>query len=156
MAAAQTDMLPDASVMAAMNEINAARRIREAKLERAEAEKVLAVKRAEADAEAKHLSGIGTARMRQVRRPAVIEGYDVRLETCFPFASEPQQGQGSPRSPQSRMRMMCGRCGLCRGRCGLCKWRSAWCILLLHAARKPRRAPSHVTRLRGALSRPRA
>jgi hypothetical protein len=59
-------MRPDASVMAAMNEINAAQRMRAANLEKAEADKVLLVKRAEADAKAKHLSGLGTARMRQV------------------------------------------------------------------------------------------
>jgi hypothetical protein len=40
----QTDMLLDALVMAAMNEINAAGRIHEANLERAEVEKVLAIK----------------------------------------------------------------------------------------------------------------
>jgi hypothetical protein len=53
--------------MAAMNEVNAAQRMRVANLEKAEADKVLLVKLAEADAEAKHLSGLGTARMRQVR-----------------------------------------------------------------------------------------
>ena len=41
--------------MAAMNEINAARRQREANVERAEAAKLLIVKHAEADAESKHL-----------------------------------------------------------------------------------------------------
>jgi regulator of protease activity HflC (stomatin/prohibitin superfamily) len=66
-----TEMLPDSSVLRAMNEINAARRQREANVEKAEAEKVLAVKRAEAEAEAKHLSGIGTAKMRQ----AITDGF---------------------------------------------------------------------------------
>uniref|UniRef100_A0A7S0YMM6 Band 7 domain-containing protein n=1 Tax=Hemiselmis tepida TaxID=464990 RepID=A0A7S0YMM6_9CRYP len=65
------DMQPDASVLAAMNQINAARRNREAALEKAEAEKIMAVRSAEADAEAKHLSGVGTARMRQ----AITEGF---------------------------------------------------------------------------------
>eukprot|EP00961_Rhodomonas_salina_P112337 1511911-Rhodomonas_salina.1 len=55
----------DPSVLRAMNEINASRRQREAAVERAEAEKILAVKAAEAEAEAKELSGKGTARMRQ-------------------------------------------------------------------------------------------
>jgi regulator of protease activity HflC (stomatin/prohibitin superfamily) len=38
------DMQPDASVMASMNQINAARRQREAAIERAEAEKIMAVR----------------------------------------------------------------------------------------------------------------
>ena len=37
-----TEMLPDNSVLMAMNEINAARRLREANIEKAEAEKVAA------------------------------------------------------------------------------------------------------------------
>ena len=47
-----------------MNEINAARRLREAAVDKAEAEKILSIKAGEADAEAKHLSGVGIARMR--------------------------------------------------------------------------------------------
>jgi hypothetical protein len=39
------------------NRINAAKRDREAAVEKAEADKILAVKAAEAEAEAKHLSG---------------------------------------------------------------------------------------------------
>eukprot|EP00287_Rhodomonas_sp_CCMP768_P016039 CAMPEP_0196756894 /NCGR_PEP_ID=MMETSP1091-20130531/102594_1 /TAXON_ID=302021 /ORGANISM="Rhodomonas sp., Strain CCMP768" /LENGTH=255 /DNA_ID=CAMNT_0042105597 /DNA_START=146 /DNA_END=913 /DNA_ORIENTATION=+ len=66
-----TDMAVDPSVLKAMNEINASRRQREAAVERAEAEKILAVKAAEAEAEAKELSGKGTARMRQ----AITEGF---------------------------------------------------------------------------------
>ena len=53
--ALMTDMQPDSSVMAAMNRINAAKRDREAATEKAEADKILAVKAAEAEAEAKHL-----------------------------------------------------------------------------------------------------
>eukprot|EP00802_Teleaulax_amphioxeia_P010734 Tamp_10763.p2 GENE.Tamp_10763~~Tamp_10763.p2 ORF type:complete len:291 (+),score=65.04 Tamp_10763:32-904(+) len=66
-----TDMQPDATVMAAMNKINAARREREAAVEKAEAEKILAVRSAEAEAEAKHLSGMGTAKMRH----AITDGF---------------------------------------------------------------------------------
>eukprot|EP00286_Rhodomonas_abbreviata_P005593 CAMPEP_0181338556 /NCGR_PEP_ID=MMETSP1101-20121128/28702_1 /TAXON_ID=46948 /ORGANISM="Rhodomonas abbreviata, Strain Caron Lab Isolate" /LENGTH=251 /DNA_ID=CAMNT_0023449299 /DNA_START=167 /DNA_END=922 /DNA_ORIENTATION=- len=72
-----TDMLPDESVLRAMNEINASRRQREAAIEKAEAEKLLAVKQAEADAEAKHLSGKGTAAMRQ----AITDGFRGSIET---------------------------------------------------------------------------
>jgi regulator of protease activity HflC (stomatin/prohibitin superfamily) len=71
------DMQPDASVLAAMNQINAARRQREAAIEKAEAEKIMAVRSAEADAEAKHLSGMGTARMRQ----AITDGFKGSIES---------------------------------------------------------------------------
>jgi hypothetical protein len=77
-----TEMLADSSVLSAMNEINAARRQREANIEKAEAEKVLAVKRAEAEAESKHLSGLGTAKMRL----AITDGFQSSInsmqETC--------------------------------------------------------------------------
>ena len=47
-----------------MNQINSARRQREAAVEKAEAEKILAaVRAAEAEAEAKYLSGMGMAKM---------------------------------------------------------------------------------------------
>lgn len=60
-----TDIDPDAGVKRAMNEINAARRMRDAATDKAEAEKILVVKAAEADAESKHLSGVGIARQRK-------------------------------------------------------------------------------------------
>lgn len=59
------DIEPDATVRRAMNEINAAQRTRMAAVEKAEAEKILLVKRAEGEAEAKYLSGVGIARQRQ-------------------------------------------------------------------------------------------
>ena len=83
-----TDMLPDSSVLKAMNEINAARRQREANVEKAEAEKVLAVKRAEAEAESKHLSGIGTAKMRQAITDGFRSSINSMQETCGMEASE--------------------------------------------------------------------
>ncbi|KAH6555908.1 hypothetical protein KP509_1Z218400 [Ceratopteris richardii] len=64
------DIVPDERVKKAMNEINAAARLRVATNEKAEAEKILQVKRAEADAEAKYLSGQGIARQRQ----AIVDG----------------------------------------------------------------------------------
>jgi len=67
-----TDLRPDASVLRAMNEINAARRLREAAIDKAEAEKILAVKAGEADAETKYLSGVGVARMRS----AITDGFN--------------------------------------------------------------------------------
>ena len=50
-----TDIVPDARVKAAMNEINAARREQEAALAKGEADKTIAVKKAEAEAESKRL-----------------------------------------------------------------------------------------------------
>ncbi|XP_043715543.1 hypersensitive-induced response protein 4 [Telopea speciosissima] len=64
------DIIPDASVRKAMNEINAAQRLQLASVYKGEAEKVLLVKRAEAEAEAKYLGGVGVARQRQ----AITEG----------------------------------------------------------------------------------
>ena len=53
-----------------MNEINAAQRMRVAASEKGEAEKIIQVKAAEADAEAKALSGKGIADQRR----AIVEG----------------------------------------------------------------------------------
>uniref|UniRef100_A0A7N0VED3 Band 7 domain-containing protein n=1 Tax=Kalanchoe fedtschenkoi TaxID=63787 RepID=A0A7N0VED3_KALFE len=64
------DIEPDAQVKRAMNDINAAARHREAAKEKAEAEKTLQIKRAEGEAEAKYLSGLGIARQRQ----AIVDG----------------------------------------------------------------------------------
>lgn len=65
-----TDIDPDRKVKESMNEINAARRMREAAQERGEAEKILQVKAAEAEAESKALQGEGIARQRK----AIIDG----------------------------------------------------------------------------------
>merc|ERR1711988_1936621 len=65
-----TDLQPDANVLKAMNQIEAQRRMRMAAQEKAEAEKILVVKAAEADADSKFLSGQGVARQRK----AIVEG----------------------------------------------------------------------------------
>jgi regulator of protease activity HflC (stomatin/prohibitin superfamily) len=65
-----TDLVPDEKVKAAMNDINAAAREREATVSRAETEKLLLVKKAEADAESKRLQGEGIANQRK----AIVEG----------------------------------------------------------------------------------
>lgn len=65
-----TDIDPDAKVKVAMNEINAAQRLRYAAIEKGEAEKIIKVKEAEAEAESKKLQGQGIARQRM----AIIEG----------------------------------------------------------------------------------
>lgn len=64
------DIEPDINVKRAMNEINAAARMRVAANEKAEAEKILQIKRAEGEAESKYLSGLGIARQRQ----AIVDG----------------------------------------------------------------------------------
>ncbi|GMH21438.1 hypothetical protein Nepgr_023280 [Nepenthes gracilis] len=64
------DIEPDEHVKRAMNEINAAARLRVAANEKAEAEKILQIKKAEGEAEAKYLSGLGIARQRQ----AIVDG----------------------------------------------------------------------------------
>ena len=65
-----TDLAPDSKVKASMNEINAARRLKEAASHQAEADKVRQVKNAEAEAEARYLSGMGVARQRM----AIVQG----------------------------------------------------------------------------------
>ncbi len=56
-----TDIVPDAKVKSAMNDINAAQREQVAANARGEAEKILVVKKAEAEAESKALQGQGIA-----------------------------------------------------------------------------------------------
>ncbi len=65
-----TDIDPDPKVKLAMNEINANQRLRVAAEEKGEADKILKVKLAEADAESKALSGKGIADQRK----AIIDG----------------------------------------------------------------------------------
>eukprot|EP00958_Prasinococcus_capsulatus_P009229 scaffold907_cov398-Prasinococcus_capsulatus_cf.AAC.4 len=65
-----TDIRPAQNVKDGMNQINANRRLRVAAADRAEAEKILLVKQAEADAESKYLAGTGIARQRK----AIIDG----------------------------------------------------------------------------------
>ncbi|XP_068649842.1 hypersensitive-induced response protein 1-like [Aristolochia californica] len=64
------DIDPAELVKKSMNDINAAMRLRIAANERAETEKILQIKRAEAEAEAMYLAGLGVARQRQ----AIIDG----------------------------------------------------------------------------------
>lgn len=60
-----TEMSPDVKVRNSMNEINASKRLKESATQRAEGEKILKVKRAEAEAESMYLSGVGVARQRK-------------------------------------------------------------------------------------------
>ena len=71
-----TDIVPDAKVKSAMNDINAAQREQVAAQARGEADKILVVKKAEAEAESKALQGQGIANQRR----AIIEGLQTSVE----------------------------------------------------------------------------
>ena len=71
-----SDIVPDTKVKAAMNDINAAQREREATVSRAETNKLLLVKQAEAEAESKRLQGEGIANQRK----AIISGLKDSVE----------------------------------------------------------------------------
>ncbi len=71
-----SDIVPDLKVKAAMNDINAAQREREATVSRAETNKLLLVKQAEAEAESKRLQGEGIANQRK----AIISGLKDSVE----------------------------------------------------------------------------
>ncbi len=71
-----TDLVPDPKVKDAMNDINAAQRAQVAAQARGEADKILKVKQAEAEAESKALQGKGIAAERQ----AIIDGLRASIE----------------------------------------------------------------------------
>ena len=70
------DIVPDSKVADAMNQINAQERLRVAAEHKGEAEKILVVKAAEADARSKELSGIGIAN----QRIAIVRGLKESVE----------------------------------------------------------------------------
>jgi regulator of protease activity HflC (stomatin/prohibitin superfamily) len=72
-----TDIDPDHKVKEAMNEINAAQRLRVAATEKGEAERILKVKAAEAEAQSKALQGKGIADQRK----AIVEGLRESVDT---------------------------------------------------------------------------
>jgi len=71
-----TDIVPDSKVKSAMNDINAAQREQVAATARGEADKILVVKKAEAEAESKALQGQGIANQRK----AIVEGLQSSIE----------------------------------------------------------------------------
>ncbi len=71
-----TEIDPDEKVKLAMNDINAAQRERIAANERGEAERILAVKKAEGEAQSKELQGRGIANQRK----AIIDGLQQSVE----------------------------------------------------------------------------
>jgi len=82
-----TDLSPDRALLQAMNAQLAARRQREAAIEQGEAQKVLQVKAAEADAEAKFLAGQGMARM----RTAIADGFKDSMLSMSEGGLNPQE-----------------------------------------------------------------
>ena len=71
-----TDITPDEVVKVSMNRINAAMRDKEAAVQEAEAEKITIVKRAEAEADSKRLSGEGIAQ----QRLEIVRGFKESVE----------------------------------------------------------------------------
>ena len=71
-----TDITPDEVVKTSMNRINAAMRDKEAAVQEAEAEKITIVKRAEAEADSKRLSGEGIAQ----QRLEIVRGFKESVE----------------------------------------------------------------------------
>lgn len=71
-----TDIDPDINVKHAMNEINTSQRLRIAAQEKGEAEKIIKIKQAEADAESNILQGKGIAG----QRAAIIDGLSQSIE----------------------------------------------------------------------------
>jgi regulator of protease activity HflC (stomatin/prohibitin superfamily) len=78
-----TDMAPNSLVRAAMNEINSSKRLREAASSIAEGNKILKVKKAEAEMESMYLQGVGTARQRR----AIMDGL---RESIVEFSTDVQ------------------------------------------------------------------
>jgi len=79
-----TDIQPDEHVKNAMNEINTAQRLRMAATQKAEAEKIMRVKQAEAESESNILHGIGIAGQRK----AIIDGLGRSVEELQKNAPE--------------------------------------------------------------------
>ena len=71
------DIDPDAQVKQSMNRINAAERLKEAAELEADADKIRLVKAAEADAESKHLQGIGIAKQRKAIADGLAESAEL-------------------------------------------------------------------------------
>jgi regulator of protease activity HflC (stomatin/prohibitin superfamily) len=84
-----TDIVPDAKVKSAMNDINAAQREQVAANARGEAEKILVVKKAEAEAESKALQGQGIANQRK----AIIEGLQVSIDQFQKVVGNPSTSE---------------------------------------------------------------
>ena len=83
-----TDISPDDKVKAAMNDINAAVREREAATARGDANKVIMIKAAEAQAASKQLQGEGIANERRAIAAGIKDSVDMLREAAGVEASE--------------------------------------------------------------------
>jgi regulator of protease activity HflC (stomatin/prohibitin superfamily) len=83
-----TDISPDAKVKAAMNDINAAVREREAATARGDANKVIMIKAAEAEAASKQLQGEGIANERRAIAAGIKDSVEMLRDAVGVEASE--------------------------------------------------------------------
>ncbi len=81
------DIQPDAKVKAAMNQVNASARMKEAAKNEAEAKKIRVIAEAEAEARAKELQGVGIAR----QRLAIANGLKESVEACAEAGISPEE-----------------------------------------------------------------
>ncbi|HVP11591.1 MAG TPA: SPFH domain-containing protein [Phycisphaerae bacterium] len=81
------DIQPDAKVKAAMNQVNATARLKEAAKNEAEAKKIRTIAEAEAEARAKELQGVGIAR----QRLAIANGLKDSVEACSAAGISPAE-----------------------------------------------------------------
>lgn len=83
-----TDIDPDQAVKDSMNRINAAERLKVAAEMEAEAQKIRQVKAAEAEAESKHLQGIGIAKQRKAIADGLSESAELVRENLGTMSAE--------------------------------------------------------------------
>jgi regulator of protease activity HflC (stomatin/prohibitin superfamily) len=81
------DIQPDEAVKAAMNQVNATARLKEAAKNEAEAKKIRVIAEAEAEARAKELQGIGIAR----QRLAIAKGLKESVDACAEAGISPEE-----------------------------------------------------------------
>lgn len=81
------DIQPDAKVKAAMNQVNASARLKEAAKNEAEAMKIRTIAEAEAEARAKELQGVGIAR----QRLAIARGLKESVDACAEAGISPEE-----------------------------------------------------------------
>lgn len=81
------DIQPDPKVKAAMNQVNASARMKEAAKNEAEAKKIRVIAEAEAEARAKELQGVGIAR----QRLAIANGLKESVEACSEAGISPEE-----------------------------------------------------------------
>ena len=81
------DIQPDQKVKAAMNQVNASARLKEAAKNEAEAQKIRVIAEAEAEARAKELQGEGIAR----QRLAIARGLKESVEACAEAGISPEE-----------------------------------------------------------------